>query len=186
MDAVFSAERTRRIFTEIRALGKKGELAEALAVELGRLSVFDLQRISASLEREVHRLPSPYRERIRPYFTEQFFGNYFRLLRMRGDGTLKKIRGHISDKKRFDDYCAMVLSEGNGQREGPEYGGYYYLVACFTMFVLDEPGHPVGMPFPGGFTVERRGDAYYCPIRDREKDVPFSICNFCPATQGEI
>ena len=50
----------------------------------------------------------------------------------------------------------------------------------------DEPGHPIGMPFPGGFTVERRDDNYYCPIRDKEKDVPFAICNFCPAKQSEM
>jgi uncharacterized protein (UPF0305 family) len=53
------------------------------------------------------------------------------------------------------------------------------------MFVLDEPGHPVGMPFPGGFRVEQRGRDYYCLIRDKEKEVFSSICNFCPAKQTE-
>jgi uncharacterized protein (UPF0305 family) len=53
------------------------------------------------------------------------------------------------------------------------------------MFVLDEPGHPVGMPFPGGFSVEQRGKDYYCLIRDKEKEVFYSICNFCPALQTE-
>jgi uncharacterized protein (UPF0305 family) len=62
---------------------------------------------------------------------------------------------------------------------------FYYLIAAFTMFVLEEPGHPVGMPFPGGFTVEKRGSGYYCLIRDKEKEVPHSICNFCPALQSE-
>ena len=53
------------------------------------------------------------------------------------------------------------------------------------MFVLDEPGHPVGMPFPGGFRVEKRGRDYYCLIRDKEKEILYSICNFCPARQTE-
>ncbi len=53
------------------------------------------------------------------------------------------------------------------------------------MFVLDEPGHPVGTPFPGGFVVEKRGNEYFCPIRDKEEDVWYSICNFCPAKQTE-
>jgi uncharacterized protein (UPF0305 family) len=53
------------------------------------------------------------------------------------------------------------------------------------MFVLEEPGHPVGMPFPGGYTIEKRGGEYYCLIRDREKEVLHSICNFCPAKQSE-
>jgi uncharacterized protein (UPF0305 family) len=62
---------------------------------------------------------------------------------------------------------------------------FYYLISAFTMFVLDKPGHPVGMPFPGGFTVEQRGSDFYCLIRDKEKEVFYSICNFCPAKQTE-
>jgi len=31
------------------------------------------------------------------------------------------------------------------------------------MFVMDEPGHPVGTPFPGGFKVEKRPDGYFAP-----------------------
>jgi uncharacterized protein (UPF0305 family) len=30
-----------------------------------------------------------------------------------------------------------------------------------------------------------RSDGYYCLIRDKEKDVFYSICNFCPATQAD-
>jgi uncharacterized protein (UPF0305 family) len=39
------------------------------------------------------------------------------------------------------------------------------------MFVLEGPGHPVGMPFSGGFEVRHCSGAYFCPIRDKEKDV---------------
>jgi uncharacterized protein (UPF0305 family) len=53
------------------------------------------------------------------------------------------------------------------------------------MFVLDQPGHPIGTPFPGGFTVRQQGDEFYCPIREKEKDIWYSICNFCPAKQDE-
>jgi uncharacterized protein (UPF0305 family) len=83
------------------------------------------------------------------------------------------------------DFCRMVIDKGEDEGE-MLFGGYYYLVSCFVMFVLEEPGHPIGMPFPGGFTVERRDDGYYCPIRDKEKDVPLAICNFCPAKQSEM
>ncbi len=184
MDGLYSAERRREIFGRIIGMSGKKELAEALALELCRLTVLDLQRISASLELEINKLPSPYREKIRPYFTEQFFGSYFRLMRMHGEGKFNGLVGELKDKKLFEDFCRMVI--GRDEKDGEMlFGGYYYLVSCFVMFVLDEPGHPGGMPFPGGFTVERREDGYYCPIRDKEKDVPFSICNFCPARQSE-
>jgi uncharacterized protein (UPF0305 family) len=76
-------------------------------------------------------------------------------------------------------------SEKNPHFRHPRNRLFYYLMAAFSMFVLDEPGHPVGMPFPGGFTVEKRADGFYCLIRDREKEVYYSICNFCPAKQTE-
>lgn len=165
---------------------KKSELGENLAAELSSLSILDLQKVSAFLEYEINKLPSPYRERIHPYFTEQLFGSFFKLMRMYGDGTLKSINGEIRDQKTFLDYCAMVESGGDGHLIDSYYGGYYHLVSCFTIFVMEEPGHPVGMPFPGGFRVERRPDGFYCPIRDKEKDVLFSICNYCPAKQSQL
>lgn len=56
----------------------------------------------------------------------------------------------------------------------------------FAMYVEEEPGHPVGMPFPGGFRVEKKDCVYYCPIREKEKDILYSICNLCPCKQADI
>ncbi|BAI61867.1 conserved hypothetical protein [Methanocella paludicola SANAE] len=186
MEQVYPSGRARAVFSRIKNIKKKCELGEALAFELGRLSILDLQAMSAFLEYEINKLPSPYRESIHPYFTEQLFGSYFKLMRMHGDGSLKKIPGEIEDQKTFLEYCAMITGGEDGHLEESYYGGYYHLVSCFTIFVMDEPGHPVGMPFPGGFRVERRPEGFYCPIRDKEKDVLFSICNFCPAKQSEL
>jgi uncharacterized protein (UPF0305 family) len=186
----FSLERVSKIAADVKGVKGKRELARALSGEILRLNITDLKRMSEAIEREADKLPSPYREKIHPYFLEQFFGRYFRALNMHNEGHIETLEGDIADKKLFADYCDMLAglkSNGNGDGLGlePSYGGYYHLISCFAMFVLDEPGHPVGTPFPGGFTVERRGDGYYCPIRDKEKDVPFSICNFCPARQSE-
>jgi uncharacterized protein (UPF0305 family) len=102
--------------------------------------------------------------------------------------------GPIRDREMFLKFCAMVpegcfVWEDAGVRnpyfQNPKNRLFYYLIAAFTMFVLEEPGHPAGMPFPGGFSVEQRGRDYYCLIRDKEKDVFWSICNFCPAHQTE-
>ena len=58
-----------------------------------------------------------------------------------------------------------------------------YLLAAFCMFVLDEPGHPVGTPFPGGDTVQLIDGIYYCPVREKAGDVDAALCPFCPARQ---
>jgi Uncharacterized protein conserved in archaea (DUF2115) len=51
------------------------------------------------------------------------------------------------------------------------------------MFVLNEPGHAVGTPFPGGDKVEYVEGIYYCPVREKADDVDAALCPYCPALQ---
>ena len=99
----------------------------------------------------------------------------------------------ITDIETFKKFCA-VIHEGclrdDGQDEEaeilrrlPKHNLFYYLLNAFAMFVMDEPGHPVGTPFPGGMTVTQTQGGYLCPIRDKEEEILYSICNFCPAKQ---
>ncbi|MCD1295877.1 hypothetical protein CUJ83_12810 [Methanocella sp. CWC-04] len=184
----------KSIFARLATIDKKSELARTLAQEIKRFSLYDLQVMSAFLEREINNLPSPYGENIRPYFIEQYFGRYYNILAIYNNGAFSDRDEEINDKQMFRDYCSTVISfeleydKGSENRitmNDPFYSLYYYLLSCFYMFVLDEPGHPVGTPFPGGFTVQKINGEYYCPIRDKEKDVERSICNFCPAKQDE-
>ena len=58
-----------------------------------------------------------------------------------------------------------------------------YLLSGFCMFVQQHPGHPVGMPFPGGDRVQVIDGVYYCPVREKANDVDSALCPFCPALQ---
>ena len=172
----------------------KGNLLRMLAEEAGRYTLADLQVIGGRLFMEVAVLPEPYRSRVRPFFHEQILGAHHRLLLMYRSGAFRQAGEPIRDRETFEKFCAMIPegcftwdehSEKTPFHYAPRHRLFYYLMAAFTMFVLDSPGHPVGMPFPGGFTVEDRNGTFYCLIRDREKEVFFSICNFCPARQSE-
>jgi hypothetical protein len=156
--------------------------------------MFDLQIIGGRLNSDIEKLPTPYREAIRPYFREQIFGKHHTLISMARSGAFDRLNGPIRDRETFLEFCAMLpdgclvwedTRECSPYFHNPKNRLFYYLIAAFTMFVLEEPGHPVGMPFPGGFAVEQRGRKYYCLIRDKEKEVSSSICNFCPALQTE-
>jgi len=172
----------------------KGDLLRVLAEEAGRYTLADLQVIGGRLFMEVAGLPEPYRSRVRPFFCEQLFGAHHRLLLMYRSGPFRRAVEPIRDPETFEKFCAMIPegcftwdehAERTPFHYSPQHRLFYYLMAAFTMFVLDAPGHPVGMPFPGGFAVEDRNGTFYCLIRDREKEVFFSICNFCPAKQSE-
>lgn len=193
-DDEYTADQVREIAERIRAARTRGELGDVLSHEIGKYSLFDLQIIGGRLNAEIEKLPSPYREAVRPYFREQLFGAHHRIVAMSRGRAFEKLDDPIPDRERFDAFCDMLprgifcwndAGERNPYFRNPKNRLFYYLVAAFTMFVLEEPGHPAGMPFPGGFSVEKRGGDYYCLIRDKEKDVFYSICNFCPAKQSE-
>ena len=182
------------IAARLSAARTKGEVGVILVHEIQSYTMFDLQIIGGRLNNEIDKLPSPYRESIRPYFREQLFGKHHQLLAMHRTRAFTNMTDPIRDPETFRKFCEMIpegcfawndSSERNPYFRNPKNRLFYYLLAAFAMFVLDEPGHPVGMPFPGGFSVEQRGSEYYCLIRDKEKDVFYSICNFCPAHQTE-
>jgi uncharacterized protein (UPF0305 family) len=184
----------RDIVVRLSGSRTKGELGNLLVHEVLSYTMFDLQIIGGRLNSEIDKLPSPYRESIRPYFREQLFGKHHQLLAMHRTRVFFTMNDSIHDLETFRKFCEMIpegvfawkdSSERNPYFHNPKNRLFYYLIAAFTMFVLDEPGHPVGMPFPGGFFVEQRGRDYYCLIRDKEKEVFYSICNFCPAHQTE-
>jgi uncharacterized protein (UPF0305 family) len=194
----FSDDACQRVLEACRRLAftrTKGELGGLIAEELLKYSVFDLQVICGKLNYEIERLPSPYREAVRPYFLQQIFESHHRILLMYRSGTFAGIDTPIKDPSLFREYLVMV-SSGCFSRNlesdyvphlsSPVHTLFYYLVAAFSMFVLDRPGHPLGMPFPGGFRVEEIGGHFFCPVRDKEREVLFSICNFCPALQSPM
>lgn len=192
-----SAEEAGMIQDTARRIGMartRGELGLILAREVQQYSLFDLQIIGGRLFNEIEKLPSPYREAIRPYFHMQLFGKHHELLALHRRGAFGGMDTPLADPETFRKFCDMLpegcfawndASERNPYFRNPKNRLFYYLMAAFSMFVLGEPGHPVGMPFPGGFKVEQRGKDYYCLIRDKEKDLVYSICNFCPARQTE-
>jgi uncharacterized protein (UPF0305 family) len=178
----------------MRTAKTKGELGSILSRELQKYSLFDLQIIGGRLNTEIERLPTQYREAIRPYFREQLFGRHHLLLAIYRSRAFEHMATPIRDRESFEKFCTMLhtgifawddSSERNPYFRNPKNRLFYYLISAFTMFILEEPGHPVGMPFPGGFRVEQRGSEYYCLIRDKEKEIFYSICNFCPALQSE-
>ena len=178
----------------VRATVSKGELGRVIASEIQAFSLFDLQVIGGRLNSEVSKLPNPYRDAVRPFFIVQLFRMHHELLMMNRTGVFDRMDQPISDTGAFSKFCDIVpdgcfswddAGERNPVFRRPRNRLFYYLISAFTMFVLEKPGHPVGMPFPGGYKVESRGTKYYCLIRDKEKEVCHSICNFCPALQSE-
>ena len=181
------------ISAKFKTIKDKGTLGNALAHEVSRYSLLDLSLMGARYIQGLKYIPPSYYTKIKPYLTEQFFGAQHRLIQMSHTRQFDTMTEPISNPELYKGYWDMVpngsftpdrpIPHGEGKEALAHF--YYYLLAAFIMFVMDEPGHPVGTPFPGGFTVHKKDQDYICYIRDKEKDVENSICNYCPAIAGE-
>jgi len=185
---------TIEVSKNLSRAGTKAELGDILGREIARYTLHDLQVIGGRLHTELIRLPRSYREQVGPYLSDQILGGYHRLMTYHRSGRFKTMSESIPDLETFKAFCEIIPTgctewDDTASRMPIPYTIrhrlFYYLIGAFTMFILEEPGHPVGMPFPGGFRVEDKDGVIYCLIRDKEKEVPYSLCNFCPAVQSE-
>ncbi len=182
-----------RVFSEeLASCTRKGETGRCIASCVLRYGMYDLQLIRGKLDRDLRILPSSYRRKVQPFLSEWIFGRYHEILsRYRSDGFAGLVEP-VSDPLLFRAFCGMLPRgcdvPGDGYApyppsQAPWYHLFLYLMAGYAMYVLDEPGHPPGMPFPGGAQVRLCDGVYYCPIRDKEEEIFYSLCNYCPALQ---
>lgn len=187
-------ESVKRVAQSLITARTKGELGQILARELAGYTLHDLQVVGGRIHTELVRLPRSYRDQLRPYLIDQILGGYHRFMTMHRSGQFQAMTEPIADPETFSRFCGIIPSgctewDDTMSRMPIRYTIrhrlFYYLISAFTMFILEQPGHPVGTPFPGGFRVEDKKGKFYCLIRDHEKEVPYSLCNYCPALQSD-
>ena len=186
------AEFVKSVSAELLA-AKNAEVAvPVLKKALERYTIFDLQMVGGTIRRETELLPEPYRSRYRPYSID-LLNQYHAFLSDVRCGKSKQ--REILDRKLWDEFWKNAEDScfsDEVSKNSPEVGIgtpagklFYRLVYGYAMLIAGLPGHPVGMPFPGGWTVKEENGKILCPIRDKEKDLPQALCNYCPAVQDE-
>ncbi|WP_261597594.1 DUF2115 domain-containing protein [Methanoculleus formosensis] len=172
----------RRACRRMHEAATKKDLLRVIADEMKAFDLHDLEMMHARFERKVANLPEDYRDRLLESVREEIFGAHHRLVLLSRNG------GGSDDPPdpALSAYAAMVAEActEKAREKDPKYLYLKYLLSGFTMFVLAEPAHPVGTPFPGGQIVDEWEGAYLCPVRDKADDVAFALCPFCPAVQS--
>jgi len=166
-------------------LGKKntrGELGQAIAEIVLSYSTRDLQQMRWNFSGSIHDFNPELRKRLEETITAHLHGTYQALRLMNQQGTFSRMGEPLA--KNAGEYWKMVAVQcSSGDPEKLSLRFLKYLLSGFCMFVQDLPGHPVGMPFPGGDRVELIDGTYYCPVREKANDVDSALCPFCPALQ---
>lgn len=157
-------------------------LLSVLKKELSGYTVFDLMKIQAQLEKESRYLPHGYKEMFKEKMGEQLFGNYRAI-----------ISGDICNNRTLDvELYAEFLEnfqnklDNQADEHFPDMTILYHMCALYNIFVTLTPPHPEGTPFPGGYVVERKGEDYFCPVRDKQEDNSEALCKFCIAKQSDM
>lgn len=169
-----------------RELGEcttKGELGGRIARLVIAYSTADIQRMKRNFETRIQDLTPEYRDRLAGKITEHLLGTFQRISLAYRQGIFRAMQAPLPDEQKdYWDMVACQCLDKNGA-DAPAIRFLKYLLAGYCMFVLDEPAHPAGTPFPGGDEVELTAGVFYCPVREKAGDVDAALCPFCPARQ---
>ena len=145
----------------------KSTLMENLVRIAKTISVFDQMNLSSSIKNDMNHVQGAYQE------VRQKTVTY---------------TDDVIDKNSYCDAIDLLIhqEELNRQEEEGEnekFRDVYTIISLYTTFVIDEPIHPVGSPFPGHQQVEYINGIYYCPVKKNNEDNPRAVCKFCVAEQ---
>ena len=157
----------------------KDDLMVVLKEELTDVSVFDLMIISAEIIENNKYVQESYQEKSKKIYID-FFLN--RVKEIRSNDTV------YNDYFNRDDFVEKLNNlkdiyksiSTDRKNKSPLIN---LVVSLYTTFVLDEPIHPIGTPFPGSLEVMMENGVYYCPVKEANIDTPNSVCRLCIAEQ---
>ena len=133
----------------------------------GTISVFDLMKVNAEMIEESKYVQDNYKQKSHEVYAKYFLG---RIKDVHSDDNKY---GHDIDKEEFIDAISTLKS-------------YHIIISIYTTFILEEPIHPVGTPFPGSLYVEEKDGKFYCPVKDANLESPNAVCKMCLAEQLEF
>ena len=165
---------------ELARISRKGALLSALK-EKGQLySPEDLELMLNRYAKKLENVPKEYGDSLLQYARIQIVDGYHRMM----TDELTPIHAAVQLPSSWQALTVDARRAASKGTPGDRLRSLKYLIAAYTVYIKDEPVHPVGMPFPGGFSVEQYDGEYYCPVRAVWNDIDDAFCKYCPAIQS--
>ena len=148
----------------------------------GTISVFDLMKVNAEMIEESKYVQDNYKQKSHEVYAKYFLG---RIKDVHADNNTYE---HDIDKEEFIDAISTLKSYhiNESVTSKTKFPLIYGIISIYTTFILEEPIHPVGTPFPGSLYVEEKGGKFYCPVKDANLESPNAVCKMCLAEQLEF
>lgn len=167
---------------ELASMKTRGDLGHAIAGLVLSYSPRDLMRMKGNFSEKIRDFSPAYRRALEESVSGHLHGTYQDVRLMSQQGRFSSMSDPVPEHS--PGYWNMVVSQcRTGDEEEARLRFLKFLLSGFCMLVENRPGHPVGMPFPGGDKVESIDGVYYCPVRTKANDVDAALCPFCPALQ---
>lgn len=160
----------------------KDALLEILKKYSATISIFDMMEITGELIEDMKYVQSEYRDKTHEVYVKHFLG---RIKHIRDDDTTYN---ETFSKEDFIDSVATLKSyhEEESITSKTKFPLVYGIVSLYTTYVLEEPIHPVGTPFPGSLKVIEENGVFYCPVKESNLESPNAVCKMCIAEQLEF
>lgn len=152
-------------------------LLEILKEYSSTISVFDMMSFTAHVIEENKYVQENFREDSQKSYIESFL---FRVNDISGD---MNDYGNDIDKESLENAIETLKANHTSEKSRNNSLLIVYIASLYATFILEEPIHPVGTPFPGSLKVEKADGEFYCPVRDANIDTPNAFCNICLAKQ---
>jgi len=166
----------------LASLNTKGSLGAGIADIVLSHSPRDIALMKVNFKEKVNSVNQEYKRELESTIAEFLDGTYQTIRLMSQQGSFMAMKDPVSENA--PEYWNMVAEQcGSHDDPGNRLRFLKFLLSGFCMLVLEVPGHPVGMPFPGGDKVDYIDGFYYCPVRTKANDVDAALCPFCPAQQ---
>ncbi len=147
----------------------KSQLFELLKTMAKDIGIDEIIELCSLIRRECRYVNDNLREGYINLYTRRFMEPFLDL----------KDKSFHSDEKidpgRFS-YCVHRLFDMRGSK-------ILIIVVLYFTFIKEEPFHPIGTPFPGGFLVRKERGAFYCPVKEKQEDNRNATCDMCIAVQ---
>ena len=159
----------------------RSDLLTLLKYEAKLITINDIMKASSFLISDSKYVQGNYRKEYLKAYTSAFISR------------IKEVKEYDAHDNEYLDIeevqkaIGLLLKQDNEitGTEGfdPAFFQIYKIISLYTTFIIKEPVHPVGTPFPGGLKVKYNGKNYLCPVKERQKDNPGAVCGFCISEQ---
>ncbi len=159
----------------------RNHLRNVIKYEAKNLHMRDIMLASSFLREDAKYMPASYREDYVERFSKAFFN---RIKDIKED---KHNYSGFVDTKELKEFL-MVIDKQSTEAQGVNERCFVRIakiIATYTTFILEEPIHPIGTKFPGGFIIHLKNGKYLCPVKNRQLKNPSALCKFCVSVQDE-